>query len=103
MYRNIALVLAAIVTSHLCLANPVPDPTFGHRTHIRIHVPAEVHTVHHHHVETVPIVREVPVVHTVPVIKPVPVINTVHVPIVKTVAIEKPVLVPVREHYSYLH
>lgn len=68
---------------------------------IRIHVPHEVHTLHHHHIEKVPVLHEVPVIkhvpvlHEVPVIKHVPFVQHVHVPIYKTVAVEKPVLVPV--------
>ncbi|CAG9563902.1 unnamed protein product [Danaus chrysippus] len=111
MIRNIALILAAVVASHLCLASPVPepDPFFSkpHRTHIKIHVPYEVRSYHHHHVEKVPVIHEVPILkevpvpYEVPVVKHVPIINTVPVPIVKTVAIEKPVFLPYKEHYGY--
>ncbi|CAH4029177.1 unnamed protein product [Pieris brassicae] len=94
MYRYIALILTVLVTLQSSTANPVPDPYY-HKTNIKIHVPYDVHTVHHHHVQTVPIVKEVPVLHEVPVIK--------HVPVIKTVAIEKPVFVPIKEHYGFLH
>ncbi|CAK1552231.1 unnamed protein product [Leptosia nina] len=102
MHSYPQLVLTVLVAIHSSLGNPVPDPNY-HRTHIKIHVPYDVHTVHHHHVQTVPIVKEVPVLHEVPVIKHVPVVKTVPVPIVKTVAIEKPVLIPYKEHYGFLH
>ncbi|CAH0590180.1 unnamed protein product [Chrysodeixis includens] len=107
MIRNIALTLAVVVASHMCLANPVPEPDPVHRTHVKIHVPYEVHTLHHHHVETVPVIKEVPVIKTVPIIKEVPIIKhlpvvqTVHVPVVNTVHVEKPVFVPVKTHVSY--
>ncbi|VVD05521.1 unnamed protein product [Leptidea sinapis] len=74
---------------------------------VRIHVPYEVRNVHHHHVSSypvykpVPVIKEVPVFHEVPVVKHVPVIKPVPVPIVNTVAIERPVIVPVKEHYSF--
>ncbi|XP_041984896.1 uncharacterized protein LOC121737318 [Aricia agestis] len=111
MIRNVALVWAAVIASHLCAALPFadPEPNPIHRTHVRIHIPHEVHTVHHHHVEKVPIlhevpvIKEVPVVHTVPIVKHVPVVNTVHVPIINTQIVEKPVLVPYKEHLSLWH
>ncbi|XP_063540814.1 uncharacterized protein LOC134749724 [Cydia strobilella] len=97
--KNVAIILCIAIASHMAVASPVPEPDPGHRTHIRIHVPYDVHTIHHHHVEKVPIFHEVPVIKEVPVykeiIKTVPVVNTVHVPIVETVAVEKPVFVPV--------
>ncbi|XP_047996621.1 uncharacterized protein LOC125234429 [Leguminivora glycinivorella] len=96
--KNVAIILFVAVASHMVVATPIPEPG-GHRTHIRIHVPYDVHTIHHHHVEKVPILHEVPVIKEVPIlkeiIKHVPVVNTVHVPVVETVAVEKPVFVPV--------
>lgn len=104
------MILAVLVASHMCLANPLPEPDpYGHKTHIRIHVPYEVRTHHHHHIETIPVVKHVPIIKPVPIIKEVPivktlpVIQTVHVPVVNTVHVEKPVFVPYKEHLSLHH
>lgn len=70
-------------------------------------MPHEVHTVYHHHVETVPVIKTVPIIKTVPVIKEVPIIKhypvvqTVHVPVVNTVHVEKPIFVPYKDHGSF--
>ncbi|CAH2229131.1 jg5221 [Pararge aegeria aegeria] len=109
---RITLIWAVVAISHLCLAYPAADPDplgFGHKTHVKIHIPHEVRTVHHHHVEKipvykeVPIYKEVPVLHEVPVVKHVPILKTVHVPIVNTVHVEKPVFIPVKEHLGLWH
>ncbi|XP_045778086.1 uncharacterized protein LOC123875989 [Maniola jurtina] len=111
---RITLIWAAVVASHLCLASPIADPEpfglgGGHKTHVKILIPQEVHTVHHHHVEKVPVFHEVPVIktvpvyHEVPVVKHVPIVKTVPVPIVNTVHVEKPVFIPVKEHLSLWH
>ncbi|CAH2042492.1 unnamed protein product, partial [Iphiclides podalirius] len=110
MIHHAAIVCTVLLASQ-CLANPVadPDPFGTHRTHVRIHVPYEVHTLHHHHIEKVPVIKEVPVIREVPVVKEVPVIktvpvfNTVHVPVVNTVAVEKPVFIPYHVKESLWH
>lgn len=72
-------------------------------------MPYNVHTVHHHHIEkvpvikTVPIIKEVPVLREVPVIKTLPVVHTVPVPIVNTVHVEKPVFLPYKEDLAFSH
>jgi len=65
----------------------------GGGKHVVIHVPYKVHTVHHHHVEKIPIYKHVPV------IKHVPVYKTVHVPVIKHVPV--PVHVPVHVEESH--
>ena len=56
---------------------------FSRSKHVIVHVPYNVHTIHHHHVEKVPIYKEIPVVKHVPVYKEVhvPVVKEVHVPV----------------------
>ena len=49
--------------------------------HVIIHVPYNIHTVHHHHVEKVPIYKHIEV------IKHVPIYKEVHVPVIKEVPV----------------
>ncbi|XP_004922398.2 uncharacterized protein LOC101735305 [Bombyx mori] len=112
MCHKIIFVLAATVA--MSLANPLPEPEpFGHGkvTHFRIHVPYEVHTLHHHHthvqkvpiIKEVPVIKELPIIREVPVVKTLPIVHPVPVPIVNTVHVEKPVFLPIHEHLSYSH
>ncbi|KAI8419985.1 hypothetical protein MSG28_008588 [Choristoneura fumiferana] len=93
--KNVAILLVAALACHLVVASPVPEPDPS-KTHIKVHLPYNVHTIHHHHVEKVPIFHEVPVIKEVPIIKTVPIYKTV--PIVNTVHVEKPVFIPIKEH-----
>lgn len=79
---------------------------FPSSEHYKIHVPYKVHTVHHHHVEKVPIykeiIKEVPKEIIKEVIKEVPVVKEVHVPVIKEVHVPvyKEVHVPVHVHHK---
>ena len=85
-----------IFTAMVSLTYGAPKPGFfGKHEHHLIHVPYKVHTVHHHHVQKVPIYKEVQV------IKHVPVIKEVHVPVVKEVHV--PVHVPVHVDHHHHH
>ncbi|CAD7076602.1 unnamed protein product [Hermetia illucens] len=75
----------------VCIGYSAPTFFGGKNEHFVIHVPYKVHTVHHHHVEKVPIYKEVPV------IKHVPVYKEVHVPVVKEVHIP----VPIHDHHDH--
>lgn len=80
-------------------------PSSEHHT---IHVPYKVHTIHHHHVQKVPVikqvVKEVPVEKLVikEVVKEIPVEKVVHVPVEKIVHVPvvKEVHVPVHVHHE---
>uniref|UniRef100_U5EPV2 Putative cuticle protein cph36 n=1 Tax=Corethrella appendiculata TaxID=1370023 RepID=U5EPV2_9DIPT len=72
------------------LASAAPSPIFFHKNHhkhVIVHVPYKVHTIHHHHVEKVPVIKHVPIV------KHVPVYKEVHVPVIKEV--------PVHYHHDH--
>ncbi|XP_061396471.1 uncharacterized protein LOC133332106, partial [Musca vetustissima] len=89
------------------LAYATPGGFFGKHEHHTIHVPYKVHTIHHHHVKKVPVIKEV--VKEVPVeklvikevVKEVPVEKIVHVPVEKIVHV--PVHVPVHVHHEDHH
>ncbi|XP_013115367.1 uncharacterized protein LOC106092953 isoform X1 [Stomoxys calcitrans] len=97
---KIIMLLAAM----LGLACGSPGGFFGKHEHHTIHVPYKVHTVHHHHVQKVPVIKEV--VKEVPVeklvikqvVKEVPVEKIVHVPVEKVVHV--PVHVPIHVHHE---
>ncbi|KAJ6642387.1 hypothetical protein Bhyg_07335 [Pseudolycoriella hygida] len=78
----------------LSLTSCAPSPLFfGHKhQHVVVHVPYNIHTIHHHHVEKIPIYKPVPI------IKHIPVYKEVHVPIVKEVHV--PVHVPEYKGWS---
>lgn len=57
--------------------------------HVVVHVPYNIHTVHHHHVEKIPIIKHVPIY------------KHIHVPVYKEVHV--PVHVPVHSGWSSGH
>ncbi|KAL9915557.1 uncharacterized protein LOC119637034 isoform X2 [Glossina fuscipes] len=89
------LVILAVVIA-VAYASPKPG-YYGKHEHHTIHVPYNIHTIHHHHVQKVPvykhIIKEVPVIKQVvkevpvvkEIVKEVPVVKEVHVPIIKEV------------------
>lgn len=101
---------ALSVCSILNIRKYSPISSSSHHT---VHVPFKVHTIHHTHIQKVPvykeIVKEVPVVKEVikevpvvkevvkevpvvkEIIKEVPVIKTVHIPVIKEVKVPVPV------------
>ncbi|XP_046811295.1 uncharacterized protein DDB_G0272718 [Lucilia cuprina] len=103
-----AFKVIVLLAAMLALAYSAPSPGFfGKHEHHTIHVPYNVHTIHHHHVKKVPIYKEV--VKEVPVykeiVKEVPVVKEVHVPVIKEVHVPvyKEVHVPVHVHHEEHH
>uniref|UniRef100_A0A1B0AFW0 Uncharacterized protein n=1 Tax=Glossina pallidipes TaxID=7398 RepID=A0A1B0AFW0_GLOPL len=88
------VILAVVIA--VSYASPKPG-YYGKHEHHTIHVPYNIHTIHHHHVQKVPvykhIIKEVPVIKQVvkevpvvkEIVKEVPVVKEVHVPIIKEV------------------
>ncbi|XP_055858804.1 uncharacterized protein LOC129921141 [Episyrphus balteatus] len=91
----VALKIFVLLATLCAMAYSAPQPGFlGKHEHHIVHVPYKVHTVHHHHVQKVPVIKEI--IKEVPVIKHVPIYKEVHVPIYKEVHVP----VHVEEHHK---